>query len=63
MTKEERLQRALKYNDFYELALLTYENSKNMTSELDKSLKNKNLSESEKRMKEIAKECGLKRMI
>ena len=30
MTKEERLQRALKYNDFYELALLTYERSKSM---------------------------------
>lgn len=30
MTKQERLQRALKYSDFYELALLTYEGSKNM---------------------------------
>ena len=30
MTREERLQRALKYSDFYELALLTYERSKNM---------------------------------
>ena len=30
MTKEERLQRALKYSDFYELAKITYERSKNM---------------------------------
>lgn len=30
MTKEERLQRALKYGDFYDLALLTYERSKKM---------------------------------
>ena len=28
MTREEKLQRALKYSDFYELALLTYEGSK-----------------------------------
>ena len=32
-------------------------------SEIDKSLENQNLSEVEKRVKEIAKECGLKRMI
>lgn len=30
MTREEKLQRALKYSDFYELALLTYERSKSM---------------------------------
>lgn len=30
MTREERLQRALKYSDFYELAKITYERSKNM---------------------------------
>lgn len=30
MTREERLDRALKYNDFYELAKLTYERSRNM---------------------------------
>lgn len=30
MTKKERLDRALKYGDFYELALLTYEGSNNM---------------------------------
>lgn len=35
MTKEERLQRALKYSDFYELALLTYEGSKNMKIKVD----------------------------
>ena len=29
MTKEERLERALKYGDFYELALITYEESGN----------------------------------
>ena len=33
------------------------------TTELDKSLTNQNLSESEKRVKEIAKQCGLKRII
>ena len=33
-----------------------------MESEIDKSLQNENLSESERRMKEIAKECGLKRI-
>lgn len=32
-------------------------------SEIDKSLENKNLSESERRVLEIAKECGLKRII
>ena len=32
-------------------------------SEIDKSLENKNLSESQRRVQEIAKECGLKRMI
>lgn len=32
-------------------------------SEIDKSLENKNLSESQRRMMEIAKECGIKRMI
>jgi hypothetical protein len=32
-------------------------------SEIDKKLQNKNLSEAEKRMLEIAKEIGLKRMI
>ena len=32
-------------------------------SEIDKSLENQNLSEAEKKVKEIAKECGLKRMI
>lgn len=31
--------------------------------EIDKSLQNKNLSESQRRMQEIAKECGLKRFI
>ena len=30
MSKEERLQDALKRNDFYELAKLTYERSNNM---------------------------------
>lgn len=35
MTREERLQRALKYSDFYELALLTYEGSKNMKIKVD----------------------------
>lgn len=30
MSKEERLQDALKRNDFYELAKLTYEGSNNM---------------------------------
>lgn len=34
-----------------------------MQSEIDKSLENKNLSEAQKRVQEIAKECGLKRMI
>lgn len=29
MTKQERLERALKYGDFYELALITYEESGN----------------------------------
>lgn len=29
MSREERLQKALKYNDFYELALLTYEGEQN----------------------------------
>lgn len=33
------------------------------TNELEKSLTNPNLSESEKRVKEIAKQCGLKRII
>ena len=32
-------------------------------SEIEKSLKNKNLSESQRRVQEIAKSCGLKRMI
>lgn len=32
-------------------------------SEIEKSLQNKNLSESERRMLELAKECGLKRII
>ena len=32
-------------------------------SEIDKSLENKNLNESQRRMQEIAKECGLKRII
>ena len=32
-------------------------------TEIEKSLENKNLSEAERRVKEIAKECGLKRMI
>lgn len=32
-------------------------------SEIDKSLENQNLSEAEKRVKEIAKEAGLKRII
>lgn len=32
-------------------------------SEIDKSLENKNLSESQRKVQEIAKECGLKRMI
>lgn len=32
-------------------------------SEIDKSLENKNLSESQRRVMELAKECGLKRMI
>ncbi len=32
-------------------------------SEIEQSLQNKNLSESQKRMQEIAKECGLKRII
>ena len=34
-----------------------------MKSEIDKSLENKNLSESQKRVMELAKECGLKRII
>ena len=34
-----------------------------MDSEIDKSLENKNLSEAQKTVQEIAKECGLKRMI
>ena len=32
-------------------------------SDIDKSLENQNLSESQRRVQEIAKECGLKRMI
>ena len=32
-------------------------------SEVDRKLKNPNLSESERRVLEIGKECGLKRMI
>ena len=32
-------------------------------SEIGKSLENKNLSESQRKVQEIAKECGLKRMI
>lgn len=32
-------------------------------SEIENSLQNKNLSESQKRVQEIAKECGLKRLI
>ena len=32
-------------------------------SEIDKSLENKDLSESQKTVQEIAKECGLKRII
>lgn len=32
-------------------------------SEIDKKLQKQNLSESEKRVLEIAKECGLKRVI
>ena len=32
-------------------------------SEIDKSLENKNLSATQRRVQEIAKECGLKRMI
>ena len=32
-------------------------------NEIDKSLQNKNLSESQKRVQEIARECGLKRLI
>lgn len=31
--------------------------------EIDKSLQNPKLNDSERRVKEIAKECGLKRMI
>lgn len=34
-----------------------------MSNEIDKKLKNPKLSESEKRVLEIAKECGLKRII
>lgn len=34
-----------------------------MNSEIDKSLENPKLSEAQKRVAEIAKECGLKRMI
>lgn len=36
---------------------------KDNMDEVSQSLQNKNLSESEKRVKEIARECGLKRMI
>ena len=32
-------------------------------NEIDKSLQKQNLSESEKRVLEIAKKCGLKRLI
>ena len=32
-------------------------------SEIDKKLENPNLSESQRRVLEIGKECGLKRMI
>lgn len=32
-------------------------------SEIDKSLENKNLSESQRKVQEIAKACGLKRII
>lgn len=32
-------------------------------SEIENSLQNKNLNESQKRVQEIAKECGLKRII
>lgn len=32
-------------------------------SEIEKSLKNQNLSESQRRVQEIAKSCGLKRII
>lgn len=28
MTREERIQKALKYGDFYDITLLTYEDSK-----------------------------------
>lgn len=35
----------------------------NKKSEIEKSLENPNLSESQRRMLEIAKECGLKRII
>ena len=34
-----------------------------MQNEIDKSLENENLSDAQKRVQEIAKECGLKRMI
>ena len=34
-----------------------------MQSEIDKSLENKKLSPAQKRVQEIAKECGLKRII
>lgn len=32
-------------------------------SEIDNSLQNKNLNKNEKQLKEIAKECGLRRII
>lgn len=37
MTRQERLQRALKYGDFYELALLTYEGGKKMNIKINQA--------------------------